>query len=422
MSEQKALIILTSSSLYILLQAVGLNPGEWKFTLYPQLLELIGLPFNVGSDGAGVVEGVGKEVTQFERGDRVLFQGWFSADYSTCQQYALALENMVAGLPSTISTLEVATIPLAVATAALGFALPYPAILLHTEPARGVGKLTGGLTGITNGLARLQKNQVSGVKLVPNTSIFDIARVGHRLRWKRHRSDIWRLPPVLLEKNEKVVVIMINAGLAGKSLFVCGVMGDCHPLLHLRTIISKPIPVPGSNEVLIKVQGVGLNPAEWKFALYPQILDSLGYPVYTGSDGVGVVEEVGSEVTELKKGDGVLFQGWFSADYTTFQQYALAQAKMVAKLPVTMSTLEAALLPMAVAIAAFGFCLPDPATSSRSKAAQAFDLPLLTDGRAGAGVRPFWEEGAKGLKSGQPIVVLGGSSSVGQLAIQIAVH
>ncbi|KAK1229338.1 hypothetical protein PQX77_007592 [Marasmius sp. AFHP31] len=151
------------------------------------------------------------------------------------------------------------------------------------------------------------------------------------------------------------------------------------------TVTSKPIPIRGTDEVLIKVQGVGLNPAERKFALYPQILDLLGYPVYTGSDGAGVVEEVGPGVNELKKGDRVLFQGWFSADYTTFQQYALAQAKMVAKLPETTSTLEAASLPMAVAMAAFGFRLPDSAVLSRSKAAQDYDLPLLTDGRAGAG-------------------------------------
>ncbi|KAJ8073962.1 hypothetical protein PM082_012246 [Marasmius tenuissimus] len=189
-----------------------------------------------------------------------------------------------------------------------------------------------------------------------------------------------------------------------------------------HTIISKPIPVPGPNEVVIKVQGVGLNPAEWKFSAFPGLLEQLGFPVYAGSDGAGVVESVGKEVTQLKKGDRILFQGFFNAGYSTYQQYALAPANMVVKLPPTISILEAASLPAAVTTAAFSFALPNPATPSHNEVAQGFDVPLFTAGRGGAGLKPFWEDGAKGLKSGQPLVVLGGSSSVGQLAIQVASH
>ncbi|KAL0069709.1 hypothetical protein AAF712_003372 [Marasmius tenuissimus] len=187
------------------------------------------------------------------------------------------------------------------------------------------------------------------------------------------------------------------------------------------TIISKPIPVPGFNEVLVKLQAVGLKPSEWKITEYPQILNLMGSPVYTGTDGAGVVEAVGEEVTQLKRGDRVLFQGWFSANYSAHQQYALAPSNMVVKLPAAISTLEAVSL-VGLATAAFGFCLPNPAVSSLSEIARNIDVPFFTQGRAGAGIVPFWEEGAKGLKSGQPLVVLGGSSTVGQLAIQIAAY
>ncbi|KAL0069707.1 hypothetical protein AAF712_003370 [Marasmius tenuissimus] len=162
------------------------------------------------------------------------------------------------------------------------------------------------------------------------------------------------------------------------------------------TVVSKPIPVPGPNEVLIELQGAGLNPAEWKLTLYTEVLDLIGFPVYTGTDGAGVVETVGSGVTDLKKGD---------------------------RLPEAISILEAASLPMAVTTAAFGFGLPNtPVPSGTEVAGDSVKLPLFTAGRSGAGLKPFWEDGAKGLKAGQPLVVLGGSSSVGQLVIQIASH
>ncbi|KAL0069695.1 hypothetical protein AAF712_003353 [Marasmius tenuissimus] len=188
------------------------------------------------------------------------------------------------------------------------------------------------------------------------------------------------------------------------------------------TLISKPIPVPGPRQVLVRLEGVALNPLEWLLTVHTQILDAIGYPAYTGSDGAGVIEEVGAEVKEFKKGDRVLFQGSVAPDYSTYQQYALALVETVVKLPSTISTLEAASIPLALITSAFAFCLPDPAVPSTSEAVGGLEIPFFLNGKAGAGLKPFWEEGAKGIKAGEPIVILGGSSSVGQLGIQIAAH
>ncbi|KAJ8088416.1 hypothetical protein PM082_022489 [Marasmius tenuissimus] len=107
-------------------------------------------------------------------------------------------------------------------------------------------------------------------------------------------------------------------------------------------------------------------------------------------------------------------------DYAAFQQYALAPEIFVAKLPPSLSTLEASSIPTAVVTAAVGLSHPDSAAPSSTEAGQR--LKSFFDGRGGAGVKPFWEDGAEGVKAGEPILILGGSSSVGQLVIQIAKH
>ncbi|KAJ8088063.1 hypothetical protein PM082_013614 [Marasmius tenuissimus] len=188
------------------------------------------------------------------------------------------------------------------------------------------------------------------------------------------------------------------------------------------TLIEKPIPVPGTNEVLIKVEGVGLNPFEWKAPYVPPMFNCFEFPAYLGTDGAGIIEDVGSDVTKFKKGDRVLFQGWFASDYSTYQQYALAPDSFVAKLPSSISTLEASSIPLALITAANGFCLPNPAPASCTEIGKKFDCPLFLNGRAGAGMKPFWEDDAQGLQTGKVILILGGSSTVGQLAIQISKH
>ncbi|KAF9264144.1 GroES-like protein [Marasmius fiardii PR-910] len=181
------------------------------------------------------------------------------------------------------------------------------------------------------------------------------------------------------------------------------------------TLISKPIPTPGPAEVLVRLEGVALNPIEYAVASIPAFAPMMeamathggGWPAYTGTDGAGTVVEVGSEVdqTRLKKGDRVVFQGVFKPNYSTYQQYTLIPHDLAAKIPPNVSSLEAASIPMALATAGFDL-----------------NIPSFLNGHAGAGIHPFWEDDARGIKSGEPIVVLGGSSSVGQLAVQIASH
>jgi NADPH:quinone reductase-like Zn-dependent oxidoreductase len=105
--------------------------------------------------------------------------------------------------------------------------------------------------------------------------------------------------------------------------------------------IAKP--VPGDNEVLIRVRAAALNPYDWHFLRglpYPiRLMAGLGKPKNPrlGADVAGEVEAAGKNVTQWKPGDEV-----FGACQGAFAEYVcIAEAKVVRK-PQNVSFTEAA--------------------------------------------------------------------------------
>lgn len=159
-----------------------------------------------------------------------------------------------------------------------------------------------------------------------------------------------------------------------------------------RLIIeTRPIPNPGSNDVLVKNKAIAANPVEWKMQASGYFIES--YPTILGTDVAGIVEEVGSNVSHFKKGDRVA--GYADVlcskdpDNGAFQEYCLVKDCALAKLPDSISFEEGSILPMSVATAAVGMFLT-------------LDIPRP----------PAKQEGA--------FLVWGASSSVGTADIQIA--
>src|SRR5947208_7857320 len=68
------------------MHAVGVNPVETylRAGTYARLPEL---PYTPGNDGAGVVEQVGPDVTEFKPGDRVYTAGSISGTYADSALY-----------------------------------------------------------------------------------------------------------------------------------------------------------------------------------------------------------------------------------------------------------------------------------------------------------------------------------------------
>lgn len=71
-------------------------------------------------------------------------------------------------------------------------------------------------------------------------------------------------------------------------------------LPELCEIRDMPIPSPGPNEVLVKNVAVASNPKDWKVPLWMP-----DWQAVEGNDVAGIVETVGKDVTEFKKGDKV---------------------------------------------------------------------------------------------------------------------
>ncbi|TFY64053.1 hypothetical protein EVJ58_g2887 [Rhodofomes roseus] len=163
---------------------------------------------------------------------------------------------------------------------------------------------------------------------------------------------------------------------------------------------TAPIPKPGEGEVLIKVHSTALNPVDWKIAAHGYFIEK--YPAILGGDAAGVVEEVGPGVTNLKKGDRVLTNGVFgNYEHATFQQYTLGYADVTGKIPDNLTFDQAATIPLGLATAAVGLFHQDAPSGS-------------------VGLFPPWEDGGRGKYAGEPILIIGGASSVGQYVIQLA--
>src|SRR5512136_1265450 len=83
---------------------------------------------------------------------------------------------------------------------------------------------------------------------------------------------------------------------------------------------------PGPGEARLRHTAVGLNFIDTyhRAGLYP-----LALPAVLGSEGAGVVEEIGPDVTEVKPGDRVAYAGPIGA----YSQVRLIRADRLVRLP-----------------------------------------------------------------------------------------
>ena len=159
-------------------------------------------------------------------------------------------------------------------------------------------------------------------------------------------------------------------------------------VLELRDV---PVPVPGDDEVLVRVRASSVNAADWHLMRgKPYFMRVMGFGLRApkvrvrGMDVAGVVESIGSTVTTLRVGDEVYGQGDMHAG--TFAELAVVKETSLAARPGSLTFEEAGAVPLAA-------------------------LTALQ------GVRD-----SGGVKAGQRILINGASGGVGTFAVQIARH
>ncbi len=164
------------------------------------------------------------------------------------------------------------------------------------------------------------------------------------------------------------------------------VMARCYGSPDVLEIATIPKPVPGHDEVLVKIRAASVNPLDWHYmrgSPYIMRLESgIGAPsdASVGVDFAGTVEAIGKDVTRFKPGDEV-----FGGRSGAFADYiVIPQDRALALKPSDVTFAQAA----AVGI---------------------------------AGVTALQSLRDKGkLRSGQKVLINGASGGVGTFAVQIA--
>lgn len=111
--------------------------------------------------------------------------------------------------------------------------------------------------------------------------------------------------------------------------------------------ITLPIPLIKPGHVLIKVMATSVNPLDYKMrkGFFPDLVSS--FPAVLHGDVAGIVEEVGAEVTQFKKGDEVYgCAGGLLELGGALSEFLLADATLIAHKPKSLDFAQAAALPL----------------------------------------------------------------------------
>lgn len=150
-------------------------------------------------------------------------------------------------------------------------------------------------------------------------------------------------------------------------------------------LMEIPIPKPRKGEVLVRISASGLNPLDIKIRAGAAAHAKHPLPLTLGIDLAGTVVEMGDDVHNFRVGDAVFgMTGGVGGIQGSLAQYAAVDAKLLAHKPTEITFRQAAAIPLVFITAYSG---------------------LVDRGQ---------------VKSGQKVLVQGGTGGVGHMAVQIA--
>ena len=121
--------------------------------------------------------------------------------------------------------------------------------------------------------------------------------------------------------------------------------GGIEKLAH----VELPVPAIASpTSVRVRLHAAGLNPVDYKMRRNGSFAAAGEQPIL-GCDGAGVVEAIGSAVTNFHTGDAVYFcNGGYGLLPGTYAQYAVVDEAHLARKPATLDFAAAAAVPLAL--------------------------------------------------------------------------
>lgn len=115
---------------------------------------------------------------------------------------------------------------------------------------------------------------------------------------------------------------------------------------------EEPKPVVDANQVLVKVKAVSINPMDWKIRKGEmKLMSGSKFPRHTGVDFAGIIEAVGSSVTDFKNGDEVFGVVKNNMKDGALAEYVAIPIAHVWKKPAALGFAQAASIPIVGAAA-----------------------------------------------------------------------
>jgi NADPH:quinone reductase-like Zn-dependent oxidoreductase len=112
--------------------------------------------------------------------------------------------------------------------------------------------------------------------------------------------------------------------------------------------VEQAKPAIKADQVLVKVKAFSINPMDWKIRKGEmKLMSGSKFPRHTGTDFAGIVEETGSAVTSLKKGDEVFGVVKNMMKEGVSAECVAITASLVWKKPANISFAQAASIPVA---------------------------------------------------------------------------
>jgi len=110
---------------------------------------------------------------------------------------------------------------------------------------------------------------------------------------------------------------------------------------------DAPMPEPGPADIRVRVHAAAVNPVDWKIrAGYLAAMIPYQMPLTLGWDVSGVVDKLGTDVTDVSVGEAVYSRPDITRD-GSYAEYMVVRASEVAAKPETLSHNEAAAVPLA---------------------------------------------------------------------------